>query len=143
MSLGLKQLVTLGRVPCVCNLQVIRRLCSAGISQSSMEHEKPVESLIRKKLAEAFEPVHFEIINESYMHKVPKGSELHFRILVVSEKFENVPMIKRHRLINDALKEELSTHIHALAIVAKAPSQWKNQDVDIGKSPTCLGGFGI
>lgn len=54
----------------------------------------PVESAIKKKLVEAFKPVHLQIINESFMHNVPPGSETHFKVLVVSPTFENVPLIK-------------------------------------------------
>ena len=32
----------------------------------------------------------FQVINESYMHNVPKGSETHFKVVVVSGKFEEV-----------------------------------------------------
>ena len=35
-----------------------------------------------------------EVMNESYMHNVPKGSETHFKVVVVSPKFEGQPLIK-------------------------------------------------
>ena len=31
-----------------------------------------------------------QVINESYMHNVPKGSETHFKVVVVSEQFNEV-----------------------------------------------------
>ena len=34
-------------------------------------------------------PVH-QVINESYMHNVPKGSETHFKVVVVSPEFNEV-----------------------------------------------------
>lgn len=55
--------------------------------------EKPVEKTIREKITSALDPVHLEVINESYMHNVPRGSETHFKVVVVSKKFENVPLI--------------------------------------------------
>lgn len=61
---------------------------------STAANEKPVESSIRSKLQKAFEPVHMEVLNESYMHNVPKGSETHFKVVVVSDKFENLALIK-------------------------------------------------
>lgn len=54
----------------------------------------PIQSAIQETLTENLQPVHLEVINESYMHNVPKGSETHFKVLVVSEKFENLPLIK-------------------------------------------------
>lgn len=73
------------------------------------------------------------------MHAVPPGSESHFRVLVVSSQFEGLPLIQRHRLVNEALKEELSNCIHALAIQAKTPAQWGNNP-SLAKSPPCMGG---
>merc|ERR1712050_92810 len=85
----------------------------------------PIYQAIQNKLMEKFNPVHLEIINESYMHNVPKGSETHFKVVVVSEKFNDMkPLIKRHRAINEILAEELKTGVHALSIIAKSPAQW-------------------
>ncbi|XP_061574528.1 bolA-like protein 1 [Cololabis saira] len=100
---------------------------------------RPVESAIRAKLAAALEPAHLEVHNESHMHAVPPGSESHFRVLVVSGRFDGLPLIQRHRLVNEALKQELSSCVHALAIQAKTPQQWE-ANATLAKSPPCLGG---
>ncbi|XP_069031470.1 bolA-like protein 1 [Embiotoca jacksoni] len=100
---------------------------------------RPVETAIRTKLSDALTPDHLEVHNESHMHAVPAGSESHFRVLVVSSQFEGLPLIQRHRLVNGALKEELSSCVHALAIQAKTPEQWGG-DPTLAKSPACLGG---
>lgn len=100
---------------------------------------RPVETTIRTKLTEKFKPDHLEVHNESHMHAVPPGSESHFRVLVVSSLFVGLPLIQRHRLVNEALKEELSSCVHALAIQAKTPEQW-GVDPALGKSPPCMGG---
>lgn len=62
------------------------------------------------------QPTHLEVINESNMHNVPKGSESHFKVVVVSMDFENLSLIKRHRMVNDVLKDELAGGVHALSI---------------------------
>ncbi|XP_024114321.1 bolA-like protein 1 [Oryzias melastigma] len=100
---------------------------------------RPVERTIRTKLTEALKPDHLEIHNESHMHAVPPGSESHFRVLVVSSQFRGLPLIQRHRLVNEALKEELSSRVHALAIQAKTPEQWESSPT-LAKSPACMGG---
>uniref|UniRef100_A0A3B4A062 BolA-like protein 1 n=1 Tax=Periophthalmus magnuspinnatus TaxID=409849 RepID=A0A3B4A062_9GOBI len=100
---------------------------------------RPVETSIRAKLTRALQPEHLEVHNESHMHAVPPGSESHFRVLVVSPHFDGLSLLQRHRLVNDTLKEELSTRVHALAIQAKTPQQWA-KDPSLGKSPGCLGG---
>ncbi|XP_066939669.1 bolA-like protein DDB_G0274169 isoform X2 [Macrobrachium rosenbergii] len=102
----------------------------------------PVELSIKNKIESALKPSYLEIINESYMHNVPPQSETHFKVVVVSEAFSNVPLIKRHRLVNEVLSEELSSQVHALSIVAKTPTQWEEGTKEIEKSPACRGGFG-
>ncbi|XP_055851225.1 bolA-like protein DDB_G0274169 [Episyrphus balteatus] len=102
----------------------------------------PIEVAIRETLSENLSPVHMEIINESYMHNVPKGSESHFKVLVVSDKFNDLPLIKRHRLVNDLVKTKLEGNfVHALSIEAKTPKQW-DPSYEVEPSPNCRGGFG-
>lgn len=53
-----------------------------------------VENSIRNKLRAALDTKHLDVINESYMHNVPKSAETHFKVVVVSDKFEELPLIK-------------------------------------------------
>nr|SVE74584.1 EOG090X0K4K [Daphnia barbata] len=106
------------------------------------KNDNPIESLIRGKLTKQFTPLHLDILNESYMHNVPKGSETHFKVVVVSDKFENISLLQRHRLVNEVLQDELKNGVHALSIVAKTSSQWKDSSKITEKSPSCKGGFG-
>ncbi|XP_077320381.1 bolA-like protein 1 [Lithobates pipiens] len=101
--------------------------------------EKPVETSIRSKLTQSLEPCHLEVHNESHMHAVPPGSETHFKVVVVSEAFSGKPLIQRHRLVNELLKEELAGSVHALSIQAKTPEQWQ-ENPTVTKSPGCMGG---
>jgi BolA protein len=59
-----------------------------------VQGSKPVEHAIRRKLTETLNPLHLDVFNESYMHNVPPGSETHFKVVVVSDKFDNLPLIK-------------------------------------------------
>ena len=71
--------------------------------------------------------------------QVPKGSETHFKVVVVSSCFDDIKHIDRHRMVNKLLSEELKGPVHALSVKAKTPKQWsKSQKVD--KSPSCRGG---
>ncbi|XP_043685084.1 bolA-like protein DDB_G0274169 [Vespula pensylvanica] len=108
---------------------------------NNMTQTKPIESSIRKKLKESLDPYFIDVINESYMHNVPKGSETHFKVVVVSEQFDDKPLITRHRMVHDLLKVELHD-IHALSIVAKTPEQWEKSSKTFTPSPACRGGFG-
>lgn len=117
----------------------------ANLSRASFRtmatNDGPVSTEIAKNLAASFQPNHLEVINESHMHNVPKGSETHFKVVVVSKTFEDLPLIKRHRLVNAALAEQLQCGVHALSIVAKTPAQWSDSDA-VESSPQCRGGFG-
>lgn len=76
------------------NLYIIKFLTVSLRINCKMSTEQPVRRAIQDKLMKAFEPTHLEIINESHMHNVPKGAETHFKVLVVAEKFANVPLLK-------------------------------------------------
>ncbi|ANS84615.1 Protein BolA like protein [Vibrio scophthalmi] len=98
-----------------------------------------LQEVIQTKLHQQLSPKHLDVINESYMHNVAPGSESHFKVIVVSEQFEGLRLIARHRIINQTLADELANHIHALAIHTYTPSEW----LDLQRapdSPMCLGG---
>ncbi|KAJ6638253.1 BolA-like protein [Pseudolycoriella hygida] len=102
----------------------------------------PISIAITESIKDGLQPIHLEVINESYMHNVPKGSETHFKVLVVSDKFQDMALLKRHRLINDLVKNKLQgKFVHALSIEAKTPSQW-DSTYTVDPSPNCRGGFG-
>ena len=100
----------------------------------------PFEQSIRSKLSDSLEPEHLEVLNESHMHKVAPGSETHFRVVVVSEKFRGESRVGRHRMINALLSEELSGGVHALAIETYVSEQWKAREEKRQQSPACRGG---
>lgn len=61
----------------------------------------PVEVAIQDKLLEGLmgeKSVHLEIVNESYKHNVPKDSESHFNVLVVTDAFEGMNQNSRSML---------------------------------------------
>ncbi|KAL1506407.1 hypothetical protein ABEB36_005777 [Hypothenemus hampei] len=121
-------------------MNAFKRLNLWNVERCRMSTNKnPIESSITNKLQE-LKPVFLKVINESYMHNVPKDAETHFKVVIVSEDFQALPLIKRHRMVNDILKSELQGGVHALSIVAKTPDQWKDEEIE--PSPNCRGGFG-
>ncbi|NXN95413.1 BOLA1 protein, partial [Rhinopomastus cyanomelas] len=99
----------------------------------------PLATTIRSKLATALEPTHLEVQDDSFRHGGPPGTESHFSVVVVSGRFAGLTPLQRHRLIHEALRDELGGPLHALAIVAKTPQQWE-QDPHVSPRPPCLGG---
>ncbi|XP_048212870.1 bolA-like protein 1 [Perognathus longimembris pacificus] len=114
------------------------RFCSARGSAGSVT-VGPVEAAIRTKLEQALSPEVLELRNESGGHAVAPGSETHFRVAVVSSRFEGLSLLQRHRLVHEALSEELAGPVHALAIQARTPGQWR-ENPQLDTSPPCLGG---
>uniref|UniRef100_A0A8D8MGM9 BolA-like protein DDB_G0274169 n=1 Tax=Culex pipiens TaxID=7175 RepID=A0A8D8MGM9_CULPI len=115
---------------------------NSNVRTMATQAEKPIEAAIREGLAGQLNPIHLEVVNESYMHNVPKGAETHFKVLVVSEQFDGLPLIKRHRLVNEIVKQKLAgDFVHALSIEAKTPTQW-DPNYKLEPSPNCRGGFG-
>ena len=98
------------------------------------------QETIQHKLRDAFSPLHLEVINESDNHNVPKGSESHFKVVVVSKAFEGESLLSRHRQVNKVLAEELQGNVHALALHTMTPDDWFNHGGTVRQSPECLGG---
>ena len=99
-----------------------------------------VQAAIERKLAARLEPVHLEVTNESHMHNVPEGSESHFKVTVVSERFEDHNLVARHQMVNEVLEPELAGPVHALALHTLTPDEWFDRGGSITESPPCLGG---
>jgi len=99
---------------------------------------------LRRALEEGLTPSHLEVIDESSQHSVPKGAETHFKVLVVSDGFEGMSAVQRHRRVNQLLGEAFRSGLHALSIHAKTPAEWAgSQTSGAGgplASPACLGG---
>jgi BolA protein len=85
------------------------------------------ETRLREKLMIALEPTRLDIVNESEMHaghrSSPDTGESHFRIVIVSPKFAGATRVTRHRMVNDAIADELQGRIHALALSTYAPGE--------------------
>ena len=124
---------------------MLRTLYRPSFRLFSMAAEAgPIEASIVSALQEAFAPLeHLQVINESSGHNVPEGSESHFKVIVVSEKFSTMRPLARHRAVNAALKPQLDDGLHALSIVAKTPEQWNTAGGNqVTPSPACRGGSG-
>lgn len=93
------------------------------------------QSVIEQKLKAAFSPQHLEIINESHHHaghhhpdsdhheSFDGAGETHFRVRMVAENFTGMNRVARHRAVNEVLKQELDSGVHALALELSAPGE--------------------
>lgn len=64
-----------------------------------------IREQIEAKLRAAFDPMYLEVVDESYRHNVPAGSESHFKVVLVSDRFTGERFLNRHRMIYGTLTE--------------------------------------
>lgn len=91
----------------------------------SLPREQRVAA-IRTALQAALAPTSLEVEDESHRHAGHAGAadgRGHFRVDVVSEAFEGLGPIARHRAIYGALGDLMTTDIHALSIRARTPRE--------------------
>lgn len=76
---------------------------------------------IRQRISAALQPSVIEVIDEGHLHVGHEGARDgrgHFRVRVVSEKFQGLRPLQRHRLVYDAVGDLMQSDIHALAVTA-------------------------
>ncbi len=98
-----------------------------------------VERTIVRNLEE-MSTLYFEVVNESFMHAVPKHSETHFKVVVVSDEFEGLRLVNRHKMIYGLLSEQLAGPVHSLALHTFTAKEWEQGKQKSPKSPQCRGG---
>jgi BolA protein len=79
---------------------------------------------ITRRLTEVFAPDDLKVVDESDLHKGHAGhrpeGESHFRVKITAAAFHGKTRVAAHRLVYDALADEIAGGVHALAIEAKA-----------------------
>lgn len=82
-------------------------------------------TMLRKQLTN-LNPHHLDIQDESHLHAGHVGNTGggHYSLTIVSDEFNDLSLIKRHRLIYDTVSELMKTSIHALSIHAKTLTEF-------------------
>ncbi len=96
---------------------------------------------INQLISEELNPCFIEIEDESSKHHVPEGAETHFKVSLVSEKFNDLTKVARHRLITKLLATELNSGLHALSLHLFTPAEWQNRGQTTPTSPACRDGY--
>jgi BolA protein len=81
---------------------------------------------IRERLLAALAPSQLELADDSALHAGHPGAASgggHYHVKIVSDRFEGLRLVMRHRLVYDAVDDMMHSDIHALAITALAPSE--------------------
>ena len=81
---------------------------------------------IERLLRDALSPDDIQVKDQSHLHAGHAGAKEgkgHFEVTIVSEHFNELNRVARHRLVYDALGDFMDTDIHALSINAFTPSE--------------------
>lgn len=108
--------------------------------QLQYNYRMKLETLLKNSLATALNPSVLELENESHGHNVPRHSETHFRLVIVSEHFDGLSRVKRHQLVYKAADDALKQGVHALAMQCFTESEWAESPARL-TSPPCKGGM--
>ncbi len=107
---------------------------------TSESFQATVQPAIEQKLADAFDPAHLQVENESHQHSVPPNSETHFKVVIVADGFDGKRKVARHQSIYALLADELAGPVHALALHTYTRDEWAERFGEAPLSPPCLGG---
>jgi len=79
--------------------------------------EKKIKDILRKKIKDS--KIFIQDMN---------GQNNHFSLIVISEKFEGLSIIKQHQIIYNALSSMITKEIHALQIKTFTWDKWKKEN---------------
>ena len=81
---------------------------------------------IEQILRESLQPDSLLVKDQSHLHAGHAGArdgKGHFAVNIVSQAFDGLPRIQRHRLVFDALDDLMHSDIHALQVKAHTPDE--------------------
>ena len=77
-------------------------------------------NLIKEMIKKAISDANVEVYDTT-------GTSDHFKVVVISNTFEGMTLIKRHKLIYKILNQYITKEIHALQIVAQTQEEFHNE----------------
>jgi BolA protein len=94
-----------------------------------------VQNKIDKLLRDNLNVSKLIIKNDSNKHNVPLNSESHFNVQIVSDDFQDLSHIQRHKIVYKAI-ESLLAEIHAFSITAMTTLEFK-ENSSFRDTPDC------
>ena len=81
--------------------------------------------MLRQRLQQALRPEALDIEDDSAAHAGHAGARGggHFNVTIVSARFVGQSLIKRHRMVYDAVADMMDGEIHALSMKTYAPDE--------------------
>jgi BolA protein len=78
------------------------------------------------RLREALHPEQLVVVDDSHLHAGHAGARDgrgHYTVQLVCARFAGLSVVRRHRLVYEAVGDMMTTDIHALSIRALAPGE--------------------
>ena len=94
-----------------------------------------VQNKIDKLLRDNLNVSKLIIRNDSNKHNVPPNSESHFSVQIVSDDFQELSQIQRHKIVYKAI-EGILTEIRAFSITAMTTLEF-NENPSLRDTPDC------
>ena len=82
-----------------------------------------LKAVMEKRLNDTFAPSRLEIKDQSHLHTGHGATGLHVHVIIGTDTFTGLPLLKRHQLIYTALEGLVGNEIHAIMIKALAPGE--------------------
>ena len=90
------------------------------------ERKARIEAKLRERLGAS----QVEVVDEGHLHAGhagARGGAGHFRVVIVSSRFEGLTALAAQRLVYDALSDEMGEEIHALSIRTRTPERGREE----------------
>jgi stress-induced morphogen len=84
-----------------------------------------VRQRLRSQCRTDLEASFVQCIDVSGDHSCDGGAKL--ELIVVSDKFTGVPLLQRHRLVNECLRDDFMPRIHAITMKTWTQAQYESQ----------------
>ncbi len=92
--------------------------------------------MVEQRVRSALHPVHLHLLDESHRHRGHEGARSggsHYRLTVVSDRFEGRSRLARHRMLYDAVGDAMGREIHAFALRTYTPEEWEARRQEEGE----------
>ena len=87
-----------------------------------------IEKEIKQRLEQNLDVHHFEIkdfTGRHLTHELHEGG-FHLEAVIVSDSFDGLSLIDRHKIVYEAMGELMKHEIHALSMKTHTKSEWDN-----------------
>jgi len=97
-----------------------------------------IQTDIEARLAERFAPSFLSVENESRLHSLDRAGETHFKVVVVTDAFEGLMILKRHRLVQETLAAQIAS-VRAVSLHTFTPKEWNARAQESLEGSRCVG----